>query len=146
MLEPLNFATMVFQMLGTVAYTVKCIWNYQPDIFIDSTGFAFSYAVVKTLLPTTKVISYTHYPFISSDMISKVQSNQTSFNNRGFIASSKVFSALKYFYYLGLTQAYKAMGKYIDLVFTNSTWTNDHIRKLWLNALRRNPINEPVIL
>jgi len=38
------------------------------DVFIDTIGVAFAYPLVK-LLFGVKVVSYTHYPTISSDMM-----------------------------------------------------------------------------
>ncbi|EAR99746.3 glycosyltransferase group 1 protein (macronuclear) [Tetrahymena thermophila SB210] len=145
LLEPFRVATMILQAIGTMIYTFKCLLKYQPDIFFDSTGFAFSYIVVKKFLGC-KVVSYTHYPFISSDMIQKVIRNEQSFNNRGFIAQSGLFSNIKFFYYLILTKMYKFMGNYVDMTFTNSTWTDDHIRSLWAPCRQVETITESVKL
>jgi len=92
------------------------------------------------------VISYTHYPFISSDMLAKVQSNQASFNNNAAIASSAVFSKLKVVYYYILTLFYKSMGNYSDMTFTNSTWTNQHIKALWKPCRKEKTITESILL
>ncbi|KAL4487217.1 hypothetical protein ABPG72_017936 [Tetrahymena utriculariae] len=145
LLEPFRMATMILQVIGTMLYTYKCLLKYQPDIFFDSTGFAFSHIIAKKFLGC-KVVSYTHYPFISSDMIEKVIRNEQSFNNRGFIAQSGLFSNIKFFYYLILTKLYKFMGYYVDMTFTNSTWTDDHIRSLWAPCRQIETITESVKL
>lgn len=38
------------------------------------------------------------------------------------------------------------MGHYIDMTFTNSTWTDDHIRKLWAPCRKPETITESVKL
>ena len=40
-------------------------------------------------------------------------------------------SSLKQVYYKVLISLYSYMGSHIDLVYTNSTWTNNHISEIW---------------
>lgn len=47
-----------------------------------------------------------HYPFISKDMISKIENNKDAYNNNKRIADSKVLSSAKIYYYKGLLWAY----------------------------------------
>ena len=47
------------------------VYRYTPDIFIDTTGFAFSFFVAA--IAGCRVTTYTHYPTISTDMLSVVR-------------------------------------------------------------------------
>lgn len=130
-LDPKPFLTMIRQIIGSILFTYKCLRAYPPDLFFDTTGFSFSHWVVKQLIPDCKVISYVHYPFISFDMLDCVVKKEKKFNNTGRIADSKLLSWVKVWYYRTLIFLYGKMGDYADLVFTNSSWTNTHIRSLW---------------
>ena len=130
-LDPKPSFTMIRQIIGSIIYTYKAISAYQPDFFFDTTGFSFSHWVVKMLLPHCKVLTYVHYPFISSDMLDCVVKKEKKFNNKSRIADSKILSWVKIWYYRTLIFLYGKMGDYADLVFTNSSWTNEHIQKLW---------------
>ncbi|EGR32597.1 hypothetical protein IMG5_076270 [Ichthyophthirius multifiliis] len=132
LLEPFSFATLFFQVIGILIYTYICLFKYPPDIFYDTTGLSFSYFIVKKM-SYSKVISYVHYPFISQDMINDVLKNNQSFNNRGIFANWRILKNLKIIYYIILVKFYKKMGSYADLIFTNSSWTDNHIKKLWKN-------------
>ena len=123
--------TIIRQIIGSMIYTYKCINQYPPDLFFDTNGFPFSHWVVKMLLPSCKVLTYVHYPFISYDMLDCVVRKEKKFNNKGKIANSKLLSWIKVWYYRTLIFVYGKMGNYADLVFTNSSWTNTHIRSLW---------------
>ena len=62
------------------------------DIFIDTVGVGFAFPVVKVLFGV-KVVSYTHYPTISTDMLK--QTDQSSFNNK----QKGIFAKVKKIYY-----------------------------------------------
>ena len=74
-------------------FTFLCLLKYVPDVFFDSTGFPFSFFIVKWLCPKTKVAAYVHYPFISYDMINQI--SQKRYNNSGRIADSKALMCIK---------------------------------------------------
>lgn len=57
--------TMLLQSLGAMMVAWECVRKYNPDIFFDTTGWAFSYFVAKGLA-RCKVVTYTHYPTITS--------------------------------------------------------------------------------
>jgi alpha-1,2-mannosyltransferase len=61
--------------------TFEALEKYPCDIFCDTTGLAFSYCIVKWILPEVKVVTYVHYPFISSDMLNNVDQGNESVNN-----------------------------------------------------------------
>lgn len=101
--------------------------KYRPDVLIDTAGFPFIYPIIK--LFNCKLVAYVHYPFISNDMIQKLQIK--SYNNSALIASSSLLRNSKIFYYRLLSKIYASCGKCCDLAFTNSTWTHGHIMKSW---------------
>ncbi|RLN60522.1 hypothetical protein BBJ28_00008704 [Nothophytophthora sp. Chile5] len=103
-----------------------------PHVWIDTTGCPFSYVVADVCYACT-VVTYTHYPMISTDMIAKVQQRDAGFNNDAAIASSSSRSTAKYIYYRLFAGAYSLVGKYCtDVAMVNSTWTYNHIKQLWM--------------
>lgn len=64
-------------------------------------------------------------------MIKALDAKTGKFNNRSWIAKSVVLSAIKKAYYHLIILMYRHAGKYADIVLTNSTWTNNHMRSLW---------------
>lgn len=77
-------------------------------------GYAFTYPLVHYLLHIP-VGSYTHYPTISTDMLSRVPAIHVA----------------KLIYWKTFAVLYGVVGQYADLIMANSTWTADHLRKLW---------------
>lgn len=89
--------TILFQSLGSMIVAFDALHHCVPDIFCDTTGHAFTYPVVK-LLTGSKVISYTHYPTISTDMLQRVREQRVEYNNNAFISNSVTISYLKLMY------------------------------------------------
>ena len=131
LLDPKPSFTKIRHIIGTMIYTYKCINQYPPDLFFDTTGFSFSHWVVKMLLPSCKVSTYINYPFISYDILDTVVRKEKKSNNKGRIADSKIFSWGKICYYKTLLYMYEKMGNYADLLFTNSIWADTHMKSLW---------------
>ena len=65
--------TMIGQSVGSIVLAFEALWKLRPRVFIDTTGYAFTYPVASLLFGCT-VACYTHYPTISTDMLGKVQS------------------------------------------------------------------------
>lgn len=107
--------SLLSQAIGNIISVIEAIFTYPPDIFIDTMGVGFAYPFVKIFCSSTKLISYTHYPFIQTDMLS--------------LARTK----FKKYYYKAMIFLYKVIGFFPDLVFANSSWTYDHLRYLWGN-------------
>ena len=102
-----------------------------PTIFFDTTGCAFTYLVAKIVFGC-KVISYTHYPTISTDMLSMVwERRRATYNNQAYIANSRITTIAKLVYYTLFAVLYGTTGSLCDLVLVNSTWTYNHISSLW---------------
>lgn len=60
-------------------------------------GCAFTY-IIPYFFSISEIVSYTHYPIISFNMIDKVVQRKADFNNNKLIANSKIFTILKYMY------------------------------------------------
>ena len=85
-------ATMLFQSLGSVFVGLECLYRYQPDVFCDTMGAAFTYPLAKRIAGLD-VIAYVHYPIISSDMLQKVREQRPSYNNDANIAGNVTTSS-----------------------------------------------------
>merc|ERR1712062_853812 len=53
------------------------------------------------------------------------------YNNAAFIARSNTLSSIKVWYYRFLAFLYGFCGRRAKLIMVNSSWTKDHIEKLW---------------
>ncbi len=56
---------MLGQSLGSALLAWEALCAYVPDVWIDTTGCAFTYGVAK-LLAQCSVAAYVHYPTITS--------------------------------------------------------------------------------
>lgn len=124
------YATMLFQSLATILVALEGVIYKTPDIYIDTTGAAFSYPIV-WLYSRCYIISYVHYPIISTDMLQLVRSQRPTYNNGSGIATSTTVSTLKLIYYQCIAYMYSYVGCYSRLTMVNSSWTLGHIQQLW---------------
>lgn len=97
-----------------------------PDIFIDTHGLGFCYGWIKLMTKSTRVISYTHYPFIQKDMMARVTSKP------------------KQIYYKLVYGLYSLLGKHADVILANSTWTKNHLVEIWKRPERTHVCYPPV--
>ena len=105
--------TLLGQAVGSIILANEALNVLVPDIFIDTHGLGFCYGWIKLMTKSTRVISYTHYPFIQKDMMSRVPLK------------------LKQFYYKIVYKLYSLLGSHADLILANSTWTRDHLVEIW---------------
>ena len=89
--------TMLGQSVGSILLAFLCLVTFLPDVFIDTTGFAFTYPVA-ALLGRCRVAAYVHYPTISTDMLSLVREQRPSYNNDQAVAGSSLKSKIKLLY------------------------------------------------
>lgn len=118
--------TLLWQLIAYNKVCAEALRLKPCDVFIDTIGVGFAYPLVKILFGC-KIVSYTHYPTISSDMISQIDTNQ--FNNQ--VAGNPLLKIGKRFYYHVLKLLYGQCGRFADQIATNSSWTDKHIRALW---------------
>jgi alpha-1,2-mannosyltransferase len=50
----------------------EALTAFPCDVFVDTVGVGFAYPMIK-LVFGVKVVSYTHYPTISTDMLKQTQ-------------------------------------------------------------------------
>ncbi|XP_065218571.1 GDP-Man:Man(3)GlcNAc(2)-PP-Dol alpha-1,2-mannosyltransferase [Planococcus citri] len=122
--------TLLGQSLGSIVLAFEALDLFVPDVCIDTMGCAFVYPVF-SYLAGCKVVSYTHYPTITSEMMHKVVSRSGAHNNRDYIARSPILTAAKLNYYRIFALLYRFAGKFADIIMVNSSWTENHINSLW---------------
>lgn len=122
--------TILGQSLGSMAVALQACGKLNPDVFLDTTGYAFTYIVAK-LLCSCRVATYTHYPTITTDMINRVYERRPTYNNTAAVARSPLFSRLKVIYYRLFALLYWIAGQFANVVMVNSNWTKAHIDSLW---------------
>ena len=131
MLRPKNFLTMLIQILGQFYFAMEIITKVYSDVYCDTTGLPFTYFILK-YLGHAKVTTYTHYPFISRDMIYQVQTNKPGVHSRGNLNKNKYIKKIKLMYYNFILKLYKIMGnKCVSFAYVNSTWTYKHMKEIW---------------
>ena len=131
MLRPQKFLTMFLQILGQIYFGFEIITNVYSDVYCDTSGLPFCYFILK-YFGHAKVTAYTHYPFISYEMINQVQHNMPGVHSRGTHNKFKLFKDIKIYYYKLILKLYELMGnKCLSFAYVNSTWTLNHMKELW---------------
>jgi len=103
-----------------------------PDVFVDTMGYAFALGLSKLLFRDVPTGAYVHYPTISTDMLESLDptsavGSQGVNAGRGVGAQGRV----KKLYWQLFAKFYSSVGSSIDVVMTNSSWTQAHVQKLW---------------
>jgi alpha-1,2-mannosyltransferase len=124
------YFTLLGQSLGSLILAFDAFQLLVPDIFIDTMGYAFAVAFCKYLFPRVPTAAYVHYPTISTDML---QNLDDASGEKGVNAGAGkgLKGMIKRYYWLVFAQLYGFVGRQIDVVMCNSTWTSGHIRQLW---------------
>lgn len=76
--------TMIGQSAGSMFLSLEALLKFTPRYYFDTSGYAFTYPIAR--LFGCKVICYTHYPTISTDMLSRVREQSSMYNNDATIA------------------------------------------------------------
>ena len=122
--------TLLGQSLGSIGLAFDALTLLVPDVFVDTMGYAFAVAVVRFLLPDVSTGAYVHYPTISTDMLSSLDDTT---GQRGVNSGAGVGlkGMLKRPYWHIFAYFYGWVGRHIDIVMCNSSWTAAHIRSIW---------------
>lgn len=116
-----------------------------PDIFVDTMGYAFALGFSRWLFKNVPTGAYVHYPTISTDMLQSLDPN-SPLGSQGVNAGQGVglrgFTKRNYWKFFAWL--YCKMGATIDVVMTNSTWTQAHVSSLWVPGRRRADKTEPI--
>ncbi|EHK45433.1 glycosyltransferase family 4 protein [Trichoderma atroviride IMI 206040] len=139
----------VFTLLGQSLGSIVLAWDafslMVPDIFIDTMGYAFALSLSKFLFRSVPTGAYVHYPTISTDMLESLDPT-SSLGSQGVNAGKGTGArgAVKKIYWRLFAALYSWVGSSIDVVMTNSTWTQAHVKSLWgpyrLEKDREHPI------
>lgn len=123
-----------FTLLGQSIGSLFLAWDafnlLVPDIFIDTMGYAFTLALCKRLFPNVPTGAYVHYPTISTDMLSSLH-DQSGAHGVNAGLGKGVRGRVKQWYWKLFAWLYSWVGGHVDIVMTNSTWTERHISSLW---------------
>ncbi|KAL5120123.1 asparagine-linked glycosylation protein [Pleosporales sp. CAS-2024a] len=120
--------TLLGQSLGSVMLAYDAFSLLVPDIFIDTMGYSFSSALCNWFFPDVPTGAYVHYPTISTDMLDSLQVGGQGVN-AGLGEGYRGWAKKKYWQLFA--KLYSKTGSTIDVVMTNSTWTQSHIKLLW---------------
>lgn len=124
--------TLLGQSLGSLVLAWDAFSLLVPDIYIDTMGYAFTIALSKLLYPEVPTGAYVHYPTISTDMLGSLDPKAAT-ENQGLNAGAGVGlrgMAKRQYWHL-FARLYSWVGGSADIVMTNSSWTQGHVRALW---------------
>ncbi len=95
-------------------------------------GFAFVLGLCKFLFPAVPTAAYVHYPTISTDMLESLDPD-SPLGSRGVNGGqgSGFRGLVKKIYWHIFALVYCWFGASVDIVMTNSTWTQTHVQSLW---------------
>lgn len=130
LLKPQPIGTMFLQILGQILFSFEIIIKNYSDAYIDTTGLPFTYFILK-YLGHAKVSAYVHYPFISDDMINDIKYSRKGVHSRGIISKIPFLKPIKILYYRMIYLLYKLNGNQISYAQCNSSWTLQHMQKIW---------------
>jgi alpha-1,2-mannosyltransferase len=122
--------TLLMQEIGAIVPALEALSIAVPDVVIDTHGHSFVYPVFR-LLGRCLVLSYTHYPTVSKNMLQRVRDRTVMPNNSAAIARSPVLSSLKLAYYQLFARLYRYAGNCAERVMVNSSWTYGHLHSIW---------------
>ena len=133
-LEPAQYPrfTLIRQTFwsGVYMFLELGVLNTPPAVLVETVGIPFVYPLVGVLSGVT-VIPYTHYPVISTDMLKRVASGTSSFNNCETIGKSAILTKAKQGYYHAFSWFYWFCGYFATDPIANSSWTADHVSYMW---------------
>ena len=136
------YFTLLGQSLGSLILAYEAFHLLVPDIFIDTMGYAFAVAFCRYLFPSVSTAAYVHYPTISTDMLDSLSDTTgTKGVNAGTGTGWKGWAKKQYWHLFAWV--YGWVGRQIDVVMCNSTWTRNHIAQLWK---RRSSAWQPTIV
>ncbi|KAK3946443.1 GDP-Man:Man(3)GlcNAc(2)-PP-Dol alpha-1,2-mannosyltransferase [Diplogelasinospora grovesii] len=132
--------TLAGQSIGSIIMAWDAFSLLVPDVFVDTMGYAFALGLSKFFFRDVPTGAYVHYPTISTDMLDSLDPKSAVGGqgvNAGKGAGTK--GLVKKLYWQLFAKIYSWMGSSADVVMTNSTWTQGHIRRLW-GPLRNNSL------
>lgn len=135
--------TLLLQSLGCFIAGVEAFWRLLPEVYIDTTGAAFTYPAFKLLGGCKSVAGYIHYPTIHGDMIRDVRAGDITSVCVSEDDQKALRKRVKIAYYKIMAKIYSGAGNCADIIMANGTWTSNHIRSLWKPRLGINIVYPP---
>ncbi|KAI9513544.1 mannosyltransferase [Russula earlei] len=117
--------TLLGQSLGSMYLAWEALSEFVPDLY-NTMGYAFTFHIV-AWLAGIPIGAYVHYPTISTDMLSRVESRRQTYANSEAISSSTVLSRGKLMYYRLFMYHYAIALRRSSFLMVNSSWTKNHI-------------------
>lgn len=124
--------TLLGQSLGSIVLAWDALSLLVPDIFVDTMGYAFALGFCKLMFRRVPTGAYVHYPTISTDMLESLDP-ESAVGDQGANAGqgTGLRGVVKKMYWETFAKCYSFVGATVDVVMTNSSWTQGHIQKLW---------------
>lgn len=124
--------TLLGQSLGSIVLAWDALSLLVPDVFVDTMGYAFALGFCKLLFRHVPTGAYVHYPTISTDMLESLDP-ESAVGDQGVNAGQGTGArgVVKKLYWETFAKCYSFVGSTVDVVMTNSSWTQGHIKKLW---------------
>ncbi|KAJ8904256.1 hypothetical protein NDN08_000780 [Rhodosorus marinus] len=123
--------TLLLQSLTGIIVTLEALLTIPVDVLIETSAHPF--APFAAWLLDVRILSYIHYPTISSEMLRTVSEGRKGVNNSSFVTSSRTATKMKIFYYRLFARIYSLAGRLTDVVLANSSWTGLHLREIFGN-------------
>ncbi|KAJ5430422.1 Glycosyl transferase family 1 [Penicillium cf. griseofulvum] len=120
------YMTLLGQSLGSLVVAYDAFTLLVPDVFVDTMGYAFTLALCKWLFPTVPVGAYVHYPTISTDMLASLD-DKSGVQGINSGAGKGWKGKIKRRYWELFAKLYGWVGRQVDVVMCNSSWTAAHI-------------------
>lgn len=115
---------------GAALFYEVAVANAVTPIVVETVGVPLVYPLLRLLAGCT-VISYTHYPIVSSAMTQRVRSGEVSHTNSPTVARNPMLRCAKVVYYEVFSLLYRCMGFFPNVVLTNSSWTQNHVQSIF---------------
>ena len=124
--------TLAGQSFGSIIMAWDALSLLVPDIFVDTMGYAFALGFCKFLFHSIPTGAYVHYPTISTDMLASLDPS-SAVGSQGVNAGqgAGMRGRVKRAYWQAFAWLYASVGSSIDVVMTNSSWTQAHVQALW---------------
>ncbi|KAG6020000.1 asparagine-linked glycosylation protein [Claviceps citrina] len=137
--------TLLGQSLGSMVLAWDAFSLLVPDIFIDTMGYAFALGLCKFLFRKVSTAAYVHYPTISTDMLESLDP-ASAVGSHGVNAGkgAGMRGLVKKTYWRLFASLYSWVGSSIDVVMTNSSWTQAHVKSLWGPRRLQKDRNHPI--
>ena len=136
--------TLLGQSIGSLILGWDAFNLLVPDVFIDTMGYGMTLAFCKLLFPKVAVGAYVHYPTISTDMLGSLDADLSSGKGVNAGLGQGFRGTAKRYYWQLFARLYSWAGGKVDIVMTNSSWTQNHISQLWGPSRKSNGLKLPI--